>query len=107
MGTMAAPHQMLALQKEEKEEKEEIAHRGWMQGTLLSDLQQSVPQIGRVHLHILESRPPTSLPELATNPRKAVLQASCNAVVAGKLVDVLWLCRSTATLPQSSCLLQT
>ena len=53
MGTVTASHKLLTLQA--------LSSSAWAEERLLGDLWQSVPQNGRVHLHIIEKLSPATL----------------------------------------------
>ena len=57
VGTVTASHKMLTLQALSSSLNAGTAKRGWPGPRLLGDLRQSVPQIGRVHLHIIDDGP--------------------------------------------------
>ena len=64
MGTVTASHKMLTLQALSSSLNAGTAKRGaWAEERLLGALRQSVPQNGRVRLHIIELR---TVPDLVT-----------------------------------------
>ena len=88
-GTVTASHKMLTLQALSSSLHAGTAKRGWQcRGKALGDLRQSVPQNGRVHLHVVDlnlSLTPQPLKGECLSLNSVVLRPLMDGILGNKL----------------------